>query len=288
MAHQLTPALAVEKVLYRLALHLEGAVPIARAFLELPFSLEEIEEHADKAADGRSVVRNEWGEFLCYEFPELMQQMPKAPDDCPTCFGAAPAPFSEGGVEQRRAMVCEACYRALRKQHRSEPNETMMGKLAHFFRGEEESEDLVEVARIEHEIFYLGLRAELEQFTHTTIAAQSRRPAEQIKERLDRMAARRYIRMGLLPSGDAVAYSFPPDLSYPRQHFERMEGQQRASGRVAGGVRLEVDDGPAEEVQPFQPNQPNTSSPKVTATPRTPPKPPLKITIKSRRDRPTQ
>ena len=36
------------------------------------------------------------------------------------------------------------------------------------------------------------------------------------------MAARRYIHVGLLPSGDAVGYRFPPTLSYPRAHYQRI------------------------------------------------------------------
>jgi hypothetical protein len=275
---ELTPQLAVEKCLYRLALHHAGAVTIARAFLELPLSLEEVEEYADAVSDGRSVVRNEWSEHLTYEFPELVRQMPNAPDDCPLCFGPRPPACTEGGEDQRRSHVCDECYKTLKRLHQTQPNATVMGKLAHFFRGEEEEENLVEVALLEHEIFYVGLRAGIKDFTHTTIAAQSRRPAHQIKERLDRMAARRYIQVGLLETGDAVAYTFPPDLTYPRKHYERLEPPKRPSSRLTDQVTLEVTPDAEPEVKPFKP------LPKVSAKPK---KPPLKITIKSRRDRPT-
>lgn len=273
---KLTPALAVEKVLYRLALLHEGSVSIARAFLEMPISLEEVEQFGDLVADGRSVVRNDFGEYLAYDFPELQRQMPAPPNDCPTCFGEIqPAP-TEGGEIQRTGLICDSCYTSLQKIQKTEPDETSFAKLSHFFRGEEEAEDLKEVARIEHEIFFLALRSDLPQFTHTTIAAQSRLPADQIKERLDRMAARRYLKVGLLPTGDAVAYTIPGGLSYPRALYERHTGESlRPPSR-----RLELDvESRGEDPAP-------KSWPSVKATPRTPTKPPFKITIKSRRQRP--
>lgn len=275
---KLTPALAVEKVLYRLALLHEGSVSAAQAFLELPISLEEVEQFGDQVADGRSVVRNDFGEYLAYDFPELQRQMPAPPKDCPTCFGEVePAP-TEGGKVQRPGLICDACYGALQKYQVTEPDETSWAKLSHFFRGEEESEDLKVVARIEHEIFFLALRSELPQFTHTTIAAQSRLPADQIKERLDRMAARRYLKVGLLPTGDAVAYSIPQGLTYPRALYERHTGESiRPPSR-----RLELD----VESRSEEPAAPPKPWPSVRATPRTPAKPPPKITIKSRRQRP--
>ena len=254
----------------------------ARAFLELPISLEEVEQFGDQVADGRSVVRNDFGEYLAYDFPELQRQMPAPPNDCPTCFGdLEPAP-TEGGQTQRQGLICQDCYASLQKIQKTEPDATSWAKLSHFFRGEEESEDLKVVARIEHEIFYLALRSELPQFTHTTIAAQSRLPADQIKERLDRMAARRYVKVGLLPTGDAVAYSIPEGLTYPRALYERHTGESlRPPSR-----RLEL------EVE-SRSEEPSTRSwPSVRATPRTPAPPPapakpaFKITIKSRRQRP--
>src|SRR5690606_12602807 len=87
--------------------------------------------------------------------------------------------------------------------------------------GDDEAEDPAKAARVEHEVFFVGLSLGVEQFTHTAIAAQSRLPAQEIKTRLDRMAGRRYINVGLLPSGDAVGYRFPPGLSYPRPHYRR-------------------------------------------------------------------
>src|SRR5262245_33498324 len=67
----LTIALAVEKVLFRLALLEGGSVPIVRAFLELPLALEVLEHEADKCSDGAAILKDEWGEFLGYSFPEL-------------------------------------------------------------------------------------------------------------------------------------------------------------------------------------------------------------------------
>jgi hypothetical protein len=275
---KLTPALAVEKVLYRLALLHEGSVSAAQAFLELPISLEEVEQYGDHVADGRSVVRNDFGEYLAYDFPELQRQMPAPPQDCPTCFGDIdPAP-TEGGQVQRPGLICDTCYGSLQSIQTTEPDETTFAKLSHFFRGEEESEDLKVVARIEHEIFFLALRSDLPQFTHTTIAAQSRLPADQIKERLDRMAARRYLKVGLLPTGDAVAYSIPQGLTYPRALYERHTGEslRPPSRRLELGV----------ESRSEEPASAPKSWPSVRATPRTPAKPPPKITIKSRRQRP--
>ena len=286
---QLTPRLAVEKVLYRLALMHEGSVSIARGFIELPLSLEEFEQHADQVADGRSVVRNDYGEFLRYDFPELQRQSPLAPDDCPICFGEAPSSSTAAGVEQRAPLVCATCYRSLQRIQRTQPDETTWAKLSHFFRGEEEEQDLGQVARIEHEIFFLGLRSGLAQFTHTTIAAQSRLPGDQIKERLDRMGARRYLKVGLLPSGDAVAYSAPMELSYPGPLYERLTGQATRPPSRRVELRVDLKDEVVES--------PN-SWPSVRTAPRTPaplpaepapapkPAPQIEITIKSRRDRP--
>ncbi|MBL4844138.1 MAG: hypothetical protein JKY65_01315 [Planctomycetes bacterium] len=276
---KLTSALAVEKVLYRLALLHEGTVSIARVFLEMPTSLEEVEQHADLVADGRSVVRNDFGEYLTYDFPELQRQMPPPPADCPTCFGELAEPSTEGGELQRSGVICDKCYSALQRIQNAQPDPTTLARLSDFFRGEEEAEDLARVARIEHEIFYLALRSGLEQFTHTTIAAQSRLPADQIKERLDRMAARRYLKVGLLPSGDAVAYTVPEGLSYPGRLYERHTGESLRPASRRLELDLEVDSG--EDETPPKP------WPSVRATPRTPSKPPPKITIKSRRQRPS-
>lgn len=218
----LTIPLAIEKVLYRLALLDQGIVPIARAFVELPISVEEVEEYADRIADGTAVLKNEWGEYLVYEFPELQRQMPAPPEDCPTCGGEQPTQVTEAGEVVRRPLLCDTCYEKLKKLHRVEPEDGMLEKFKGWFVGEQE-ENFVQIARVEHEIFFLGVRSGVEQLTHTTLAAQSRLPSSQIKERLDRMAARRYIQVGLLPSGDAVAYSFPTGLTYPQTHYRRLD-----------------------------------------------------------------
>lgn len=236
---QLTIAHAVEKVLFRIALREGGAVPLCRLFLELPFSLDEVEAAADKVADGVSVVKNEWGEFLTYEFPELMRQQPAAaPATCPTCGGAAPAAPTDGGAEVRAPYVCDPCYRGLRVSGRAQPDQSALGKVKKLFSGDDEAEDPAKVARVEHEIFHVGLSLGLEQLTHTMIAAQSRLTAAEIKTRLDKMAGRRFIHVGLLPSGDAVGYRFPPGLTYPRVLWNRMSGAGTEGSRPDGTGKI--------------------------------------------------
>jgi len=283
---QLTIPLAVEKVLFRLALAQGGLVPIARVFLELPLSLEEVEQYADQIADGHAVVKNEWGEFLSYEFPELMAQMSEGAvdrTDCPTCGVDLPAAPTEGGVEVRRTVLCDTCYRQIRTLATSHDEGTLDRIKSVFFGGEDE--DPVQVAALEHEIFYLGLSLGFEQFTHTTLAAQSRLPALQLKARLDKMASRRYVHLGLLPTGDTVGYRFPPGLSYPKSHYERMRSRVRsASGPLRGGLKIEVDDHP-HPAQPAPRPEPAPSRPPPLIR-RLPPRPsPLNIKIKARRDR---
>jgi hypothetical protein len=224
-----TITLAVEKTLFRLALVESGRVPIARLFLELPLSLEEIEVAADHLADGRTVVKNEWGEFLTYEFPELMDMTdPLIPEGCPTCGGDVPEAPTEGGVEVRATLVCDACYREVRRQAEAPEEHGAFDKLKRLF-SDDEKETPAQIARAEHEIFYIGLRAGRDQFTHTTLAAQSRLPSNSLKRRLDQIAARRYIHVGLLPSGDAVGYRFPPNLNYPTSHYRRLNDKVGAS-----------------------------------------------------------
>lgn len=269
----ITVPLTVEKVLFRLALLNSGVVPIARVFIELPLSLEEIEEYSDQVADGRSILKNQWGEFLTYEFPELMRQQVKPKlDDCPACGEDLPPAPTEGGVEVRRPLLCDACYRSLKRLNAASPDETVMDRLKGFFRGEEE-EDPLQVMQTEHEIFFLGLRLGIEQFTYTTLAAQSRLPSTQLKERLDRMAGRRYINVGLLPEGDAVGYRFPPDLDYPKVHYKRLKPEQH-SGRV--DVTLDL---PPEPELPPEPPKP---APLIRTRPV---KKKLNIRIKGRRTR---
>lgn len=249
---QLTVDHAVEKVLFRIALRENGVVPLCRVFLELPFALHEVETAADKVADGVAVVKNEWGEFLTYEFPELMRQQVVVPATCPTCGGAPPPAPTEGGEEVRAALVCDACYRGLRLSVRQSNDDSALDRVKKLFKlGDDEAEDPAKAARVEHEVFFIGLSLGVEQFTHTTIAAQSRLPAQEIKSRLDRMAARRYIHVGLLPSGDAVGYRFPPGLCYPRSHYGRLSNAagsdrpQTPTGKLRG---LQVT--PVEEPEP--------------------------------------
>lgn len=253
---QLTAAHAVEKVLFRLALREGGVVPLCRAFLELPFSMHEVELAADKVSDGVSVVKNEWGEFLTYEFPELMRQQPVVPATCPTCGGPPPPAPTEGGKELRAALVCDGCYRGLRTGARiGSGDSSALSKVKKLFSsgaGEDEVEDPAKAARIEHELFFIALSLGVEQFTHTTIAAQSRLPSSELKARLDRMAARRYIHVGLLPSGDAVAYKLPTNLTYPRAHYARIGDAPSSAptGKIRG---LQVTPAPEEPRPPAPP-----------------------------------
>lgn len=260
---QLTVAHAVEKVLFRIALREAGVVPLCRVFLELPFALDEVEAAADKVADGVTVVKNEWGEFLSYEFPELMRQQPVVPATCPTCGGSPPPSPTEGGEEVRPAIVCDACYRGLRTGGRPQAGDiSALERMKKLFTSDDEAESPAKAACLEHEVFFIGLSLGVEQFTHTTIAAQSRLPALEIKSRLDRMASRRYIHVGLVPSGDAVGYRFPPGLTYPRVHYARIADPPGSDRTGTGKLRgLQVT--PTDEPAPRKP-----SGLKIVITPR--------------------
>ncbi|MBI3725823.1 hypothetical protein HY251_17995 [bacterium] len=229
----LTVSLAVEKVLYRLAILEGGRVALARAFVELPLAIEVLEQEGDKAADGSTIFKDSFGDFLCYEFLELRNTKGLVvPHDCPTCGRAAPEstrlPVPEGPVEPGRpaiipgSLVCDGCYRKVARAAGS-PDQSTLERIKHYFKGEDE-EDPVKVGLVEHEIFYHALRLGGQELTHTAIAAQTRLPAAQVKERLERLAARKYIRQGLVPSGDALAYRFPQGLTYPEAHFRRSQG----------------------------------------------------------------
>ena len=231
MTQELAIPLAVEKVLFRLALLEGGSVPLVRAFLELPLALEVLEHEADKCSDGAAILKDEWGEFLGYNFPELQAVAASnsaAPQDCPTCGrplpeSAKPAPPAEGQPAPTRGpLVCEPCYRSVRRAAQKH-DEGTVDRIKHFFKGEDE-QDLHKIALVEHEIFYVAYRLNQRELTHTAIAAQTRLAAAAVKERLDRLAGRRYIRVGLLPSGDALAYRFPPGLTYPESLYRRVHG----------------------------------------------------------------
>jgi hypothetical protein len=253
---------AVEKVLFRIALSEAGRVPLARLFVELPLALEVLEEEADKAADGTAILKDDWGEYLAYDFPELRgAAAPVPPGDCPTC-GASRALTVDS--LSRSGVVCDPCYRAVRRAAQGEQG--TFDRIKHFFKGEDE-QDPVKIAFVEHEIFFVALRFGSPELTHTQIAAQTRLPAAQVKERLDRLAGRRYIRQGLTPTGDALAYRFPPGLTYPESLYRRLAADERpprpGTGRPAPVVRSR----PAEVPPPA------------------PPAPKLNIVVKDRRDR---
>ncbi|MEZ0230289.1 MAG: hypothetical protein ACAI25_16825, partial [Planctomycetota bacterium] len=193
MTQELTIALAVEKVLFRLALLEGGSVPIVRAFLELPLALEVLEHEADKVSDGAAILKEEWGEFLGYTFPELQATaatMPAPPQDCPTCGRPLPespkmTPVAEGQTAPGRGpLICEPCYRAVRRASQKN-DDGYFDRVKHFFKGEEEEQDLHKIALVEHEIVYIAYRLNQRELTHTAIAAQTRLASAQVKERLD-------------------------------------------------------------------------------------------------------
>ena len=264
MSSSLTIPLAVEKALFRLAVLEGGVVPLARLFIELPLGLEQVEAYADKVADGRAVVKDEWGEFLGYQFPELQGSAIQAPEDCPTCGGEAPQSVTDGGEEVRATLLCDVCYEAVREALEAPEAKGALGRVRRLF-GEKKTPDVKASAQLDHEIVYLASRQEGE-FTHTSVAAQSRSPSQALKERLDRLGSRRYLQVGLTASGDSVGYRLPDGLSYPAPHYRRFRGTERpSSAHKITTKSLEA----AVEAD---------SEPKSESSP-------LKIVIKGRRDR---
>lgn len=271
---ELELSFAVEKVLFRLALLEGGRVPLARAFLELPLALEVLEQEGDKAADGRAIVKDEWSEFLAYDFPELKAATgPPPQSDCPTCGRPHEAP---GDGAPRGPLVCEACFRAVRRASGAH-DESALERLRHFFKGEDE-QDPTKVALVEHEIFYVALRLGGQELTHTSIAAQTRLPAAQVKERLERLAQRKYIRVGLVPSGDALAYRFPLGLSYPEHLWRRMQG-----ALAVGDDSSKTPSGKSKTTGPFTLRPRDGRLPANQVAP--PPPPKLNIKVKDVRNR---
>ncbi len=237
MTLEITVRTAVEKVLFRLALIEGGRVAILRAFIELPLSVEDLEGHADAAVDGRVILRDDWGEFLFYDLPELKSQPGIAPpslDDCPTCGRerppvAPPEPAPGGSSEPAtapappRPVVCDDCFAAIRRAARVR-DASVLARVKSFWRPEDPPE---KVAQVEHEIFHVALGLGSSGITHTAIVARTRLPAALVKECLDRALSRRYVARDVLPSGDALAYRFPPDLAYPAPLYRRFKGHER-------------------------------------------------------------
>lgn len=288
MTDELPISLAVEKVLFRLALLEGGRVPIARAFVELPLALEVLELEADKCADGQAVVKDEFDEFLTYAFPELQAAaatLPPPPVDCPTC-GRTPSPQVrvEGQpASPRCGIVCDTCYRTIRRLAQR-TDESVADRVKQFFTGEEE-QDFFKIALVEHEIFFIALRLGMRELTQTTITAQTRLPAVQVKERLDRLAGRRYIRQGLLPSGDALAFRFPQGMTYPEHLYKRIlgavvvnEDATPPSSRL-GALAPKVRTAFGIKARPADTRTPDFPAPPPPA------KPKLQIRITDRRDR---
>jgi hypothetical protein len=271
--HEMSPSdfsipLAVEKVLFRLAVLEGGRVAIARAFVELPLSLEELEKQADKAVDGRVLLKDDFGEVLAYELPEVKSggTAPAPPDDCPMCGGARRgAQTAEGGAPPERPLLCDGCYRAVWRGLRSH-RESTLSKLKSFWKAPPEPPE--KVAAVEHEIFHVALRLGAGDpsgpgVTHTTIAAQSRLSAAVVKDCLERFQLRRYVRFEVSDSGTFV-YRFPQGLVYSESQFRRFRDDD--SGRVV----LEPRPAPTSE-PPAKPGEPAKD---------------LKIVVKDKRQRP--
>lgn len=288
--------LAVEKVLFRLALLEGGRVTLARAFLELPLAIEVLEQEADKAADGSAIFKDMFGEFLAYDFPELKVGGKIAPpNDCPTCGRSAPEPAEAG---QRSGLVCDTCYRAVGRASRQHA-EGALDRLKHYWKGEQE-EDPVKVAQIEHEIFYVALRLGGQDLTHTSVAAQSRLASAQVKDRLDRLAQRKYIQCGLPPSGDVIVFRLPAGLTYPETLYKRSQGTVTWDDTPTKlGMSLKPSfthgtdnhsrpgSGPVVRARPSDTRPILGSSAQPPAPPPTPPSSKFNIVIKDKRERGT-
>jgi hypothetical protein len=258
--------LAVEKVLFRLAVLEGGRVAIARAFVELPLSLEELEKQADKAVDGRVLLKDDFSDVLAYELPEVKSGgvVPAPPDDCPMCGGERPR-GAEPAEGPPRPLLCDGCYRAIRRVIRSH-RESTLSKLKSFWKAPPEPPE--KVAAVEHEIFHVALRLgagnpSASGVTHTTIAAQSRLSAAVVKDCLERFQLHRYVRFEVSDSGTFV-YRFPQGLVYPESQFRRFRDDDTA--------RVELEPRPAATSEP--PAKPVDSTKD------------LKIVVKDKRQRP--
>jgi hypothetical protein len=284
MTQKISVPLAVEKVLFRIALREGGRVTLARAFAELPISIEDLERHADAAVDGRVLLKDDWGEFLSYDLPELKSTqgaLPVPGEGCATCGAEVPplevepppaqesaapasetapaAPIAPPPAGAQRPVVCDGCYGAIRRAARVR-DASALAWLKSLWKTEEDPE---KVGQVEHEIVHVALKQGGTAITHTAIAAQTMLSAAAVKECLDRFALRRYVRVGVAPAGDTLVYTFPPGLTYPTALYKRFK---RDDG-LPGGGRVE-------------PRKPLEVKSKPVATPE------LKIVVKEKRQRP--
>lgn len=211
---------AIEKVAFRLGLQNEGHVTLARVFIELPFPLDIVDEKVTEITDGRTMLKDEAGDYNSIQFPEFsaLREAPPLRDDCPLCGGELPPCISVGGVPSRGPAICDACYRALADELLPDTNSALM-RIRNFFT--EPDPDPLMILRLEHEILFHGLQLGGGSLTHTAIAAHTRFPMAEVKDRLNTMGARRFVRFGLNETGDAVAYRFPEGLTYPEPLYQR-------------------------------------------------------------------
>lgn len=218
---ELKIAHAIEKVTFRLGLESSGQVSVARIFVEFPLAIGIIDEILSELADGRTLLKDEVGEYNGVHFPEYesFEALQNKRADCPVCGGAAPSSVSVGGVEMRAPLLCDVCYRSVARMAQPEAERGALSKLKKFFT--EDEPDLMATVRMEHEVFFHALALGGQDLTHTAIAAQTRYPMADVKECLNNMGARRYVRYGLTRSGESVAYSLPAILDYPEPHFRR-------------------------------------------------------------------
>lgn len=243
---------SIEKVVFRLGLQGSGHVTLAEIFVQLPFGFDLINEHVTELADGRTLLKDEVGEFSAIYFPEftaLQNNSASQRKSCPVCAANVPEFYSEGGEQIAAPMVCDTCYRSLARLMIPDKSSTL-SKIKSFF--VEPEDDVMTITRMEHEIIYRGMRLGLSEVTHTALAAETRYPMAAVKDRLQTMGARRYLRYGLTVGGDAVAYGFPETLKYPEPYFKRfcetmelvsntLQGRPSQSVRDRGGSRRAID-----------------------------------------------
>lgn len=230
---ELSLAHAIEKVTFRLGLRSAGYITLAELFVQFPLSFEVLDEHVTQIADGRTLLKDEAGEHCAIHFPEFsaIGEAISTNNDCPVCLGSAPSPVTIAGEEVPAPLICDSCYRSIGRLMLPEKSSTISDKIKSFF--VEAEEDHVKTTIMEHEICYKALLIGGKQLTHTAIAAQTRYGMAEVKDRLQTMGARRYVKLGLTPTQDAVAYSFPDKLIYPKPYFTRFkETMDFLTGRV--------------------------------------------------------
>ncbi|MDF1667353.1 MAG: hypothetical protein P1V97_36745, partial [Planctomycetota bacterium] len=201
----LSLAHAIEKVTFRLGLRSAGYITLAEIFVQFPLSFELIDEHVTQIADGRTLLKDEAGEHCAIHFPEYsaIGETISTNDDCPVCLGAAPSSVTIAGEEVPAPLICDSCYRSIGRLVLPEKSSTFSDKIKSFF--VEAEDDHIQTTIMEHEICFKALSIGGKLLTHTAIAAQTRYGMDDVKDHLQSMGARRYVKLGLTPSQDAVA-----------------------------------------------------------------------------------